>query len=204
MPRRAKRIWKSRRAISTAAGPADAATALKQFLADPRCRECKELPEGQNLLGRAYQAQKEYTQALDAWREFLAKYPAHNAWSSVQQAIVETEYLMAVDQFAAKKYDAANKLFAEFLAKYPLDERNPATLLLMNQENVAEEKWDEAISAWRRLVSKYPGTDWSSQAQFLIGKTLEFKLGKLEEALEEYRKVTWGSAVGDAQVPPPG
>ena len=35
--------------------PADAAAALKQFLADPRCRECKELPEAQNLLGRAYQ-----------------------------------------------------------------------------------------------------------------------------------------------------
>ena len=105
--------------------PADAAAALKQFLADPRCRECKELPEAQNLLGRAYQMQKDYTQALAAWREFLAKYPAHKAWSAVQQAIVETEYLMACDQFAAKKYAEANKLFAEFLAKYPLDARNP-------------------------------------------------------------------------------
>ena len=176
--------------------PADAAAALKQFLADPRCRECKELPDAQNLLGRAYQAQKDFTQALAAWREFLAKYPAHNAWSAVQQAIVETEYLMACDQFAAKKYAEANKLFAEFLAKYPLDGRNPAILLLMNQQNVADEKWDEAISAWRRLVSKYPGTDPASRAQFLIADTLERKLGKLEEALEEYRKVTWGSAAG--------
>ena len=172
---------------------------LKQFLADPRCRECKELPDAQNLLGRAYQSQKDFTQALAAWREFLAKYPAHKAWSAVQQAIVETEYLMACDQFAAKKYAEANKLFAEFLAKYPLDARNPAILLLMNQQNVAEEKWDEAISAWRRLVSKYPGTNQASRAQFLIGDTLEQKLGKLEEALEEYRKVTWGSAAGDAQ-----
>ena len=174
--------------------------ASKQFLADPRCRECKELPEAQNLLGRAYQSQKDYTQALAAWREFLAKYPAHKAWSEVQQAIVETEYLMACEQFAAKKYAEANKLFGEFLAKYPLDARSPAILLLMNQQNVAEEKWDEAISAWRRLVSKYPGTNQASRAQFLIGATLEQKLGKLEEALEEYRKVTWGSAAGDAQV----
>ena len=180
--------------------PADATAALKQFLADPRCRECKELPDAQNLLGRAYQSQKEYTQALAAWREFLAKYPAHNAWSAVQQAIVETEYLMACEQFAAKKYAEANKLFAEYLAKYPLDPRSPAILLLMNQQNIAEEKWDEAISAWRRLVSKYPGTNQASRAQYLIGVTLEQKLGHLEEALEEYRKVTWGSAAGDAQV----
>ena len=48
----------------------------------------------------------------------------------MQQAIVETEYLMACEQLAAKKYAEANKLFAEFLAKYPLDARNPAILLL--------------------------------------------------------------------------
>ncbi len=69
----------------------------------------------------------------------------------------------------------------------------------MNQKNVAEEKWDEAIADWRRLVSKYPGTSEASQAQFLIAETLEKKLGKLEEALEEYRKVTWGSAQRRAQ-----
>ena len=64
----------------------------------------------------------------------------------------------------------------------------------MNQQNVAEEKWDDAIAGWRKLVSKYPGTGPASQAQYLIAETLERKLGKLEEALEEYRKVTWGPA----------
>ena len=81
-----------------------------------------------------------------------------------------------------------------------MDGRNPEILLLMNQQNVAEEKWNAAIADWRRLVSKYPGTNQASRAQFLIGATLEQKLGKLEEALEEYRKVTWGSAIGEAQV----
>ena len=118
----------------------------------------------------------------------------------MQRAIVQTEYLMACEQFRAKKYAEANRLFGEYLAKYPLDSRSPAILLLMNQKNVAEEKWDEAISAWRRLVSKYPGTDQASRAQYLIGATLEQKLGRLEDALEEYRKVTWGSAAGDARM----
>jgi len=180
--------------------PVDALAALKQFLADPRCRDCKELPDALKLQGHAYQSQKKYSEALAAWREFLAKYPVHGDWSTVQQVIVETELLMAGDEFAAKKYAAANKLFAEFLAKYPLDGRNPEILLLMNQQNIAEEKWDEAISAWRRLVSKYPGTNPASEAQFRIADTLERKLGRLEDALDEYRKVTWGSAAGQAQV----
>ncbi len=116
----------------------------------------------------------------------------------MQQQIVETEYAMAAEQLVAKKYAEANKLFAEFLAKYPLDGRNPEILLAMNQQNVAAEKWDDAIAGWRKLVSKYPGTGPASLAQYLIADTLERKLGKLEEALEEYRKVTWGPAQGRA------
>ncbi len=106
---------------------------------------------------------------------------------------------MAYDQIAAKKYAEANNLLAEFLAKYPLDARNPEILLLMNEQNVADEKWEEAIAGWRRLVSKYPGTEPAAQAQFLIADTLERKLDKLEEALEEYRKVTWGQTAAQAQ-----
>jgi len=58
---------------------------------------------------------------------------------------------------------------------------------------------DEAIAAWRRIVSKYPDTDDASQAQYAIAKTLETKLGKLEDALEEYRKTAKGSRAADAQ-----
>jgi uncharacterized protein YfaS (alpha-2-macroglobulin family)/tetratricopeptide (TPR) repeat protein len=177
---------------------ADAVTALKEFLSDAHCRDCKELPDAQNLLGVAFRSQKDFDKALTAWRDFLGKYPAHSAWSSVQQQIVETEYARAAEQLTAKKYAEANKLFAEFLAKYPLDARNPEILLAMNQQNVADEKWDDAIAGWRKLVSKYPGTASASLAQYLIADTLERKLGKLEEALEEYRKVTWGPVQGRA------
>jgi uncharacterized protein YfaS (alpha-2-macroglobulin family)/tetratricopeptide (TPR) repeat protein len=178
---------------------ADAVAALKQFLSDAHTRDSKELPDAQNLLGTAYRSQKDFDKALAAWREFLGKYPAHGAWTSVQQQIIETEYARAAELLAAKKYDEANKLFAEFLAKYPLDSRAAQILLAMNQKNVAEEKWDDAIAAWRKIVSKYPGgTNEASIAQFLIADTLERKLGKLEEALEEYRKVTGGVAQGRA------
>ena len=50
---------------------------------------------------------------------------------------------------------------------------------------------DRRLAAAGLEVSRAPTQ--ASQAQFSIAETLEEKLGKLEEALEEYRKVTWGS-----------
>jgi len=177
----------------------DAATALKRFLADPRHQERPEIPDARNLLGRSYQLQKKFAEALSTWQDYLGKHPTHKDWSAVQRQIIDTEYLMACDKLDAKDFEAANKLFAEFLAKYPLDPRHPNILLLMNRKPYHEEKWDEAIAGWRRIVSKYPQTNEASLAQFSIADTLEHKLGKLEEALEEYRKVTWGNAAPRAQ-----
>ena len=116
----------------------------------------------------------------------------------MQRDIIDTEYLMADEKLEAKQYDAANKLFAEFMAKYPLDGRVPGILLSMNGKAVAEERWHEAIAGWRRIVSKYPDSTEASLAQFSIAETLEQKLGKPEEAIDEYRKTTWGPSAGQA------
>jgi hypothetical protein len=177
---------------------ADAATALRRFLADPQYQGRKQIPIARNLLGRSLQLQKKYTQAIEAWRDYLVKYPSDPQWSSVQREIIDTEYLMAREKLEAKQYDAANRLFAEFLAKYPLDERVPGILLLMNRKAVEEGKWDEAIAGWRRIVSKYPDSEAASRAQFEIAETLEKKLGKLDDALEEYRKTTHGHCAAAA------
>ncbi|HJS07912.1 MAG TPA: MG2 domain-containing protein, partial [Pirellulales bacterium] len=76
----------------------------------------------------------------------------------------------------------------------------PAILYQLGQMYFEQEKYEEAIADWRRLVSKYPGTNESSQAQYMIAATLEGKLGKLEEALGEYKKVTWGNFTSHARV----
>ncbi len=178
----------------------DAVTALKQFLADNRYADREEVPEGRQLLGLAYQLQKKFPEALAQWHDYLVKHPTHKAWSRVQQEIVNTEYLMALDKMEAKQYEAAVKLFNEFLAKYPLDARDPTILYFFGAMDQAQEKWDAAIADWQRLVSKYPGTDWAWRGQFMIAETLETHLGKLEEALEAYRKVTAGTLVAPAQV----
>lgn len=177
----------------------DAIKSLKRFLADDRYKDREEVADARNFLGRSYQLQGKFTEALKTWQEYLVKHPTHKAWSSVQREIVNTEYLMAREKVQAKQYEAAVKLFNEFMAKYPLDPRNPEILYAFGQMNYAEKKWDAAIAEWRRLVSKYPGTEWASRGQYMIAVTLERHLGKLEEALEEYRKVTSGSSAGPAQ-----
>ncbi|HUY34628.1 MAG TPA: tetratricopeptide repeat protein [Pirellulales bacterium] len=170
----------------------NAVEAIHRFLADERYSDTDEAPEARVLLGRSYQLQKKFPEALEAWRDYLAKYPAHHAWSEVQRDIINTEFLLGYEALQAKRYDEARKLWNEFLAKYPLDGRDPSILYEFGRMAFQQEKYDDALAEWRRLVSKYPGTNESSQAQFMIGVTLEEKLGKLDPALKEYRKVTWG------------
>jgi len=177
----------------------DAVAALGRFLAEKRYEGREEVPDARNLLGRCYQLQKKFTEALATWREYLTKHPAHKGWSTVQRQIIDTEYLMAEEQRKAKQYAAARELWSAFLTKYPLDGRNANILYQFGWMRHQEEKWEEAITDWRRVVSKYPKTNEASQAQFMIAATLEQKLGKLEEALEEYRKVTWGNHAGQAR-----
>ncbi|MCR4414076.1 MAG: MG2 domain-containing protein, partial [Thermoguttaceae bacterium] len=177
----------------------DAAKSLQRFLADERYRQREEVPQARYLLGRSFQLQKRFPEALAVWQEYLVKHPAHQAWSAVQREIVDTEFLMAKEKLDAKDYPAAVKLWSEFQTRYPLDARNPEILFWFGTIEHRQEQWDAAIAQWRRLVSKYPGTDWASRGQFMIAATLEEKLGKLDEALEEYKKVTWGPWAGSAQ-----
>ena len=177
----------------------DAVKALKKFLDDERYAGRDELADARVLLGRSYQLQKKFDQALATWRDYLAKHPAHSAWSDVQRSIIDTEFLEGFEAEKAKRYDQARKLWQEFLVKYPLDPRAPRILLEFGRMKFLEEKYDAAIAEWRRVVSKYPNTNESSQAQYLVALTLEEKQGKLEDALKEYRKVTWGNYAGKAQ-----
>ncbi|NQT17653.1 MAG: tetratricopeptide repeat protein, partial [Planctomycetes bacterium] len=177
----------------------DAVTSLGRFLADQRYQDHKRVPDARNLLGRSYQLQRKFTEALATWREYLSKHPTHGEWSSVQREIINTEHLMAREKYQTEEYAAAGKLWGEFTVKYPLDDRNPSIFYLFGEMAYRQEKWGAAIADWRRLVSKYPKTDPSSRAQFMIAATLEQKLAQPADALEEYRKVTWGNHAAKAK-----
>lgn len=170
-----------------------AVAAAKRFLADDRYTKREELSTTRFLLGEAYLRQRKYDEALAALADFLTKHPAHAQWARAQQEIIQVEFLKAESAYEAKNYDQARKLWDAFLAKYPLDARNPLILLRYGQMKQAEKKHDDALAAWRQLVSKYPGTNEASQAQFLIGATLEDHQGEYEQAIAEFKKLNWGN-----------
>jgi len=170
----------------------DAVIQLEKLLADKRYETRKEIPKARQQLGQAFLMQERYTDALTAWREYLVKHPSDAAWSDVQRKVIDTEYTIAATKAESKQYEAARQLLREFLAKYPLDERSPEIMFLFGQMNYEEKKWEAAIDDWQRVVSKFPKTDEASLAQYKIGLVMEQELVKLDEALEEYRKVTSG------------
>jgi TolA-binding protein len=174
-----------------------AVASLKRLIADPRCRDRKEVPEAWHLLATCYRTQKKFDEALATWREFLVKFPTHESWTKAQQEIVTTEYLMGEEQYKAKNYDEAVKLWSGFLTRYPLDARNPGILLSFGRIEADRKNPDDAITAWRRLAAKHPNSPEASQAKALIAQTLE-EMNRLDEALEEYRKNKSDSSAAQA------
>ena len=192
---------------------------LKSLIANPDYEDTKQVPQARNLLGQAFAAQKKYTEAIAAWREFLNQHPSDSNWSTVQRVVINAEFAMGGDQRQQKNYAAARKLWETFLNKYPLDARASRILFLFGQMKYAEaaeqiieqakqakedgedfdpnvvtddvrKLFEEAIADWQRLVSKYPNTNESSQAAYSIGVALEDRLGRLADALDAYKKVT--------------
>lgn len=170
----------------------EAATAAAAFITDERYAETEQIADARLLLGHAHRFQTRFDDAIATWREYLTKHPTHKGWTQAQLEIVNTEYAKALASYKKKEFVAARELFGEFLAKYPLDARGRRILYYLGQMLFAEEQWADAVAAWRRLVSKFPKSQEASQAQFMIAVTHEEKLGQLETALEEYRKLTWG------------
>ena len=56
------------------------------------------------LLGTCFARQKEFDKAIAAWREYLAKHPAHEAGAEAQQAIIDTEFAAAAEALRKKDY----------------------------------------------------------------------------------------------------
>ncbi len=111
---------------------------LKKLIANADYAKAKQVPAAWNLLGQSFAAQKKFTEAIAAWREFLEKYPSDPNWSSVQRVIIDTEYAMAEEQRTQENYTAARKLWETFLNKYPLDGRAATILLIFGQMEFEE------------------------------------------------------------------
>ncbi len=171
----------------------DAVDVLERFLDDEAYKDRKEIPDARVLLGQCYLRQGKFDDAIETFNTYLSAHPSHHAWAEVQRQIIETEFLKADAAYTEEKYDEAKAGWEAFLAKYPLDGRNPEILFRFGHIAYKKKTFEEAIEAWRRVTSKYPQTDEASKSQFMMGRVLEEELGKYDEAIEEYRKVDFGS-----------
>ena len=195
-----------------------AAKRLRSLIENPKYAESEQIPEARRMLGRAYLAGLQFDEAIAAWNDFLDEHPTDPQWPGVQKLVVDAEFAKADHMRNEQRFAEARELWQTFLNKYPLDAQAPGILYQfgMMKYNAAVEAhldrikaaldrgdspqsiqvndecqklFQEAIVDWRRLVSKYPQAGESSQASFMIGVTLEDRLGQLSEALDAYKEV---------------
>jgi uncharacterized protein YfaS (alpha-2-macroglobulin family)/tetratricopeptide (TPR) repeat protein len=140
-------------------------------------------------VARILQGQGNFDQALAAWRAYLAKYPNGPQSAEAQHAIIDTALLIASDHLSRDHFLEARKAWNEFVLQNPLDERVPQTLFQIGRSLMAEEKFDQAVSSWDALIARFPQSEPAAHAQFEVAAILENQQGKLDEAVERYRKI---------------
>ena len=165
-------------------------------------------------IGQIRYAQKQYDAAIAAWERYANRFPNGPHWSASQTGILNAQFQKGVQALAEDEYDAAREIFEEFLRQHPLDNRARQILFVFGQIHYARaaelededgepadihKLYEKAIDEWSRLISKYPRTEESSLALFRTGRIYEEKLDKLNEALQTYRRLNWGSYAGKAQ-----
>ena len=187
----ARYLWHRNKSI-------EAIAMLDRFMKDPRYKNSKLLPDAAMAKGNFFLKQRKYTEAVAVWHDFLLRFPSDPNWGNVQHSIIDTEYVVAIEQFKAGDDAAATKLFDEFLAHYPLDGRDPGIMFLYGQVQYRQKHWEAAIAAWDRLVAKYPNSEEASHAAFSIAETFENRLGRFEEARLRYANVR-GNDAAEAQ-----
>lgn len=143
--------------------------------------------------------QRKYKVAIEAWDRYIREFPNGPQWTDAQQGIVNAEFQIGVTLLAGEKYEEAARAFDTFHAKHPLDERVRQIMFINGQIYAHKSEHRLAIAEWEKLVSKFPNTEQSSLALFRIGQTYELQLGDLDNALESYRRLTWGSWQARAQ-----
>ena len=160
------------------------------------------------MIGQLFYEQKKYDEAINQWRQYIARFPNGAQWSQCQSGIINAEFQVGIDAVAARDFGRAETHFDKFLQDHPLDERARQILFTLGQIQFAlAEELDEknespdeetareiknlyrkSITQWERLVSKYPSTQESILALYRMGVIQEEKLGDLEQALVTYQR----------------
>src|SRR5205814_9920991 len=86
--------------------------------------------------------QEKFTEAIDAFKGYLAKYPNGPQSADAQRAILDTQLAVANDLLRREKFEQARQAWNAFVAQNPLDGRVPQVLYQVGESFVQEERHD--------------------------------------------------------------
>ncbi len=150
-------------------------------------------------IGDALYAQSRYSDAIVAWRLYLAEHPSHGEFGRVHRAIVDAEFAIArtaavealeSEERARERGDQAREAVQGFLASHPLDARQAATALWLGRIEETRQRFDVARDEYERVASKFAGAAEASEAQFHVGRIFEERTFDYEKAIAAYKAVT--------------
>ena len=172
-------------------------------------------------IGQLEFGRKKLESAIARWHDYTVKFPSGVQWAAAQQGIVDAEFQLGIEAVAAEDEKLARERFDAFLTRYPLDQRARQILFIYGQFSYAKamaqesklpenapnavlpeatlQLYREAMEQWSRLITKYPQTEESSLALYNTALILTEKLGRLEEGLAMFRRLTWGNWAGAAK-----
>jgi uncharacterized protein YfaS (alpha-2-macroglobulin family)/TolA-binding protein len=166
----------------------DAVREFEKLIVLHRGDDGDELALAEYYQGFAYQRQKKFQSAITSWEKFLAEHPVHTRWNEVQRLVIDTHYAIGEEAYKKKDYDGARRAWDDFAARYPLDVRNADIMFRLGVMQDEADKQEEALAQWRRVVSKYSGTEAASRAQYMIALAYE-KLGQWDDAFAALKLV---------------
>ncbi|NWK57223.1 hypothetical protein HW115_16490 [Verrucomicrobiaceae bacterium N1E253] len=168
-------------------------------------------------LGSIHLAMEEFELARKAWNLTAQTFPNGTQWAACQKGLVEIDYAQLQSQLAILKKEAgaanevdchtqATKRVEAFISQYPLDPRIAGLLFSCGQipyelairidkesPEPANKKirqdtlYQQAISSWNILTSKYGKSNEASRAKFLTAKLWEEHFIDMEKAISLYK-----------------
>jgi uncharacterized protein YfaS (alpha-2-macroglobulin family)/TolA-binding protein len=141
-------------------------------------------------VAQVLQGQGKFAEAIVAFKSYLAKFPNGSQSADAQRAILDTQLMIAAEHLTRRRFAEARSAWSEFVALNPLDGRVPQVFFAIGDSFATEKKYDQAITAWESLTSKFPETEPAAHAQFAIAALHETEKGDLAKAIELFKKIT--------------
>ncbi len=129
--------------------------------------------------GLIHQALGSYTEAIDAWRIIVQKYPGDRWWDRAWEAIANTQATYLQD------YRGAADTLLAFVEQVPEHPRAPDFLFRAARYQEILFNLEQAATLWHRMALTYPHHTLAPRAFLLAGVTY-VRLGNLAKAQEVF------------------